>query len=198
MEFYGRHSIYVSRIKTNKIYKLSGKTNSSFTVSDNEKYREVKSAINYYTVTPVYCSTFILSTSNGSMISTMKIFCPSSSKIIPTFKPTTMESESPSTSDCSSATRPSTANSSVRFIEANPSETRSPPLIFAFGSHSAGPSGVHPKSPTCGSYSNFERKRQLPCSITSVNAPTMASVEQHNKLMFVFSCDYNFNFNSNS
>ncbi|XP_046456068.1 uncharacterized protein LOC124203359 isoform X2 [Daphnia pulex] len=122
-------------------------------------------------------------TSNGSMISAMKIFCPSSSKIIPSFKPTTMESESPSTSGYSSDTWPSTANSSVGFIEANPSESRPPPLISAFGSHSAGPSGVHPKSPTCGSYSNFERKRRLPCSITSVNASTIASVEQHNKLI---------------
>ncbi|EFX84153.1 hypothetical protein DAPPUDRAFT_301383 [Daphnia pulex] len=137
-------------------------------------------------------------TSNGSMISTMKIFCPSSSKIIPSFKPTTMESESPSTSHYSSTTCPSTANSSVGFIEANPSESRPPPLISAFGSHSAGPSGVHPKTPTCGSYSNFERKRRLPCSITSVNASTIASVEQHNKFMFVFTCDYNLNFNSNS
>ncbi|EFX61994.1 hypothetical protein DAPPUDRAFT_120663 [Daphnia pulex] len=86
-----------------------------------------------------------------------------------------MESESPSTSDCSSATRPSTANSSVGFIEANPSETRPPPFISAFGSHSAGPSGVHSKSPTCGSYSNFKRKLRLPCSITSVNALAIVS-----------------------
>jgi hypothetical protein len=136
-------------------------------------------------------------TSNGSMISTMKIFCPSSSKIIPSFKPTTMENESP-TSGYSSGTWPSTTNSSVGFIDANPPESRPPPLISAFGSHSAGPSGVHPKSPTCGSHSNFERKRRLPCSITSVNASTIASVEQHNKLMFVFTRDYNFNFNSNS
>lgn len=126
-------------------------------------------------------------TSNGGMISTMKLFCPSSSKIIPSFKPTTMESESPSTSGYSSA------NTSAGFIEANPSESRPPPLISAFGSHSAGPSRVHPKSPICGSYSNFERKRRLPCSITSVNASTIASVEQHNKLMFVFTRDYNFN-----
>jgi hypothetical protein len=136
-------------------------------------------------------------TSNGSMISTMKIFFPSSSKIIPSFKPTTMENESP-TSGYSSGTWPSTTNSSVGFIDANPPESRPPPLISAFGSHSAGPSGVHPKSPTCGSHSNFERKRRLPCSITSVNASTIASVEQHNKLMFVFTRDYNFNFNSNS
>ncbi len=44
LEFYGRHTMYVYRIKTNKIYKNWGKTNGSFTVSDNDKYKEGKSA----------------------------------------------------------------------------------------------------------------------------------------------------------
>ena len=101
----------------------------------------------------------------------------------PSSKPPCMESMSSSASDGTCPVANSSPNKSVGFI----CTTRSAAAASLIECHpSAGPSsGQQSNNADKGSYSTGDRKRRLPCSITSIDASTIASVEKYHKSMCV-------------
>ena len=113
----------------------------------------------------------------------------------PSSKPPCMENMSSSASDGTCPVANSSPNKSVGFICTTRSAAAAASLVECHPS--AGPSsGQQSNNADKGSYSNGDRKRRLPCSITSIDASTIASVEKYHKSMCVFStwlkwCNYN-------